>query len=258
MRQRNIAFNTQLAAVCSQFDSCLFDNNAVFNTPFTTGDVSGDYFHPSIAGQAKLASVTWSAGFTWTTSPPPPVNDPPVAGFSATCAELTCSFVNASSADATSFSWTFGDGGTAATPNASHTYASGDTYTVTLTVSDPEGLSDATSQSVVVAQTPPPVTFMSIQSFTATGQSTGKNTWAATATAVITDSNGRPVDGASVSVTWSSGSGGCTTNASGSCSLTTGDFNLRKVASVVLTVTGVSRAGVEWDGAGVQATASRP
>jgi PKD repeat protein len=258
VRQRNIAFNAQLADVCAQFDSCLFDNDAVFNTPFTTGDVSGDYFHPSVAGQAKLASVTWNAGFTWTSSPPPPVNDPPVAGFSATCAELTCSFVNASSADATSFSWTFGDGGTATTPNASHTYASGGTYAVTLTVTDPEGLSDADSQSLVVASAPPASTTMSIESFTATGQSTGKNTWSATATAAITDSNGRPVDGATVSVTWSAGSGNCTTNASGSCSLSTGNFNVRKVTSVVLTVTGVSRAGVEWDGVGAQATASLP
>jgi hypothetical protein len=99
---------------------------------------------------------------------------------------------------------------------------------------------------------------MSVESFTATGQSTGKNTWSATATAAITDSNGRPVDGATVSVTWSAGSGNCTTNASGSCSLSTGNFNVRKVTSVVLTVTGVSRAGVEWDGVGAQATASLP
>jgi lysophospholipase L1-like esterase len=73
VRQRNIDFNTQLAQVCALYASrCHFDGNAVFNTPFTTSDVSGDYFHPSIAGQAKLASVSWAAGYAWSASPPPP------------------------------------------------------------------------------------------------------------------------------------------------------------------------------------------
>jgi hypothetical protein len=35
----------------------------VFNTPFARSDVSGDYFHPSTAGQAKLARVTWDHGY---------------------------------------------------------------------------------------------------------------------------------------------------------------------------------------------------
>jgi lysophospholipase L1-like esterase len=62
VRQRNIDFNTQLMQVCAQFPQCRFDNNAAFNTTFTTSDVSTrDYFHPSVAGQAKLASVAWTA-----------------------------------------------------------------------------------------------------------------------------------------------------------------------------------------------------
>jgi lysophospholipase L1-like esterase len=75
---RNIAFNTQLEQVCESIDfvaHCLFDNNAVFNTKFTTGDVAGDYFHPSIAGQAKLAAVTWAAGYAWAAGPPPVSQD---------------------------------------------------------------------------------------------------------------------------------------------------------------------------------------
>jgi len=73
VRQRDIDFNTQLAQVCAVYASrCHFDGNAVFNTQFTTSDVSGDYFHPSIAGQAKLASVSWAAGYAWSASPPPP------------------------------------------------------------------------------------------------------------------------------------------------------------------------------------------
>lgn len=71
VRQRNIDYNTQLAQVCATFAHCRFDNNEVFKTQFATSDVAGDYFHPSIAGQAKLASVSWSVGYAWVTSPPP-------------------------------------------------------------------------------------------------------------------------------------------------------------------------------------------
>lgn len=62
VRQRNIDFNTALAEVCSQYPQCRFDGNAVFNNPVAANDVSTiDYFHPSITGQTKLASVAWGA-----------------------------------------------------------------------------------------------------------------------------------------------------------------------------------------------------
>jgi lysophospholipase L1-like esterase len=65
VRQRNIDYNTQLAAGCSVYVFiCRFDGNAVFNTAFVRSDVSSrDYFHPSVAGQTKLANVTWAATF---------------------------------------------------------------------------------------------------------------------------------------------------------------------------------------------------
>jgi lysophospholipase L1-like esterase len=62
VRQRNIDFNTQLQQVCALYPQCTFDNGAVFNTSFVVSDVSPiDYFHPSVAGQTKLASVAWNA-----------------------------------------------------------------------------------------------------------------------------------------------------------------------------------------------------
>jgi lysophospholipase L1-like esterase len=67
VRQRNIDYNTQLAEVCAvYFLTCRFDGNAVFNTAFVRSDVSSrDYFHPSVSGQAKLASITWAATFAF-------------------------------------------------------------------------------------------------------------------------------------------------------------------------------------------------
>lgn len=62
VRQRNIDFNTQLQQVCAQYPQCRFDNNAGYNTAFVASDVSArDYFHPSLAGQAKIANVAWQA-----------------------------------------------------------------------------------------------------------------------------------------------------------------------------------------------------
>lgn len=69
--QRDADFNTQLASVCALYPRCRFDGNAVFNTPFTAADIgTRDYFHPSVAGQAKLASVSWQAG-PYVAAPPP-------------------------------------------------------------------------------------------------------------------------------------------------------------------------------------------
>ncbi|HEX2909565.1 MAG TPA: SGNH/GDSL hydrolase family protein [Chloroflexia bacterium] len=66
VQQRNIDFNTQLATICAQFTQCRFDNNATYNTTFVASDVSTrDYFHPSISGQAKLASITWAATYNF-------------------------------------------------------------------------------------------------------------------------------------------------------------------------------------------------
>jgi len=62
--QRDIDFNSALQQVCALYVQYRFDNNAVFNTAFVASDITTrDYFHPTIAGQAKLASVTWSAGY---------------------------------------------------------------------------------------------------------------------------------------------------------------------------------------------------
>ena len=60
VRQREIDFNSVLQSVCAQYTQCKFDNNAGFNTAFKTTDVSTrDYFHPSVSGQALIASTEW-------------------------------------------------------------------------------------------------------------------------------------------------------------------------------------------------------
>ncbi|MEV0719934.1 SGNH/GDSL hydrolase family protein, partial [Asanoa sp. NPDC050611] len=70
VRQRVADFNTQLAQACAAYGpNCDWDDNAVFNYPFSFSQVSGwDYFHPNAAGQNALAQVSYAAGFNWKTN----------------------------------------------------------------------------------------------------------------------------------------------------------------------------------------------
>lgn len=83
----------------------------------------------------------------------PDENEAPVASFSVSSNELTASFSNSSSDDngVVSNSWNFGDGVTSSSVNPSHTYTTDGSYTVVLTVTDAEGLSNTVSQIVSVS-----------------------------------------------------------------------------------------------------------
>jgi PKD repeat protein len=83
------------------------------------------------------------------TGPPPP----PVAQFSGSptsgTVPLTVNFTDMSTGSITSWSWTFGDGGTSTAQNPSHQYTSAGTYTVSLTVTGPGGSDGETKNNYI-------------------------------------------------------------------------------------------------------------
>jgi serine protease len=104
----------------------------------------------------------------------PPVDAPPNATFTYSCAGLTCTFDAGGSIDdhgITSYAWDFGDlqGGSGA--GIGHTYASGGTFTVRLTVTDTAGQTDVESKPVTVAAGGAPCT--GCQEYTGTLSGTG-------------------------------------------------------------------------------------
>ncbi|MGC4942008.1 carbohydrate-binding protein [Kribbella sp. DT2] len=78
---------------------------------------------------------------------------------------LTVAFSSAGSSDpeggALSYRWTFGDGGTSTQANPSYTYNTAGTFTATLTVTDPTGLTGSANVQISVGNTAPTVTLQS-------------------------------------------------------------------------------------------------
>jgi PKD repeat protein len=246
--QRNVDFNTQLAEICAASTHCRWDGNAAYNAVFTTTDAAGDYFHPSISGQAKLAAVSWGASY-WPNGGPPP-NQPPVASFISPCANLTCSFDGTGSTDAdgsiTEYAWTFGDGGSAVVAQPSHTFGAAGTFTVTLQVTDNGGATGSVTHQVTVSAAQ--LGTASIGGLTSS-TALRNGGWSATVTISVRNAALAAVSGATVTGSWSTGAASsCTTNASGTCSVT---LNVnKKSASVTWSVNGITHATLTYDPTG--------
>jgi PKD repeat protein len=100
-----------------------------------------------------------TTSFTAMATSASPDNRPPDADFNWHCEHLSCQFTDASTdsdGDVTSWSWDFGDQGTAETRQPAHSYSAPGTYTVSLTVRDNQGASDQTSARVTVNGPPTP------------------------------------------------------------------------------------------------------
>jgi PKD repeat protein len=108
-----------------------------------------------VTGTLLLASACSDGSGT-----PPPDNEPPVAGFTEVCTNLSCLFTDASNdpdgnTTITSRNWVFGDDATSPETSPTHAYAAAGTYTVALTVTDDEGDTGEASKRITVTAAPP-------------------------------------------------------------------------------------------------------
>ena len=135
-----------------------------FPNPSATGAIVAAAY-PHEGSRTVTLTVTDGEGLTSSTTQTfdvGAVNQPPTASFTASCNELACTFDSNASADddigITTRNWSFGDGSTLDGDRVvvSHTYATGGTFTVTLTVGDAGGLTGATTLTVTVTAAPPP------------------------------------------------------------------------------------------------------
>ncbi len=97
-----------------------------------------------------------------------PANQLPVAAFTSSCTQLSCSFDASGSTDpdgtVASYAWMFGDGSTGTGPRPTHAFVIPGDYPVTLTVTDNAGA--ATAVTHVAPATSPPVNQAPVARFT--------------------------------------------------------------------------------------------
>ncbi len=102
------------------------------------------------------------------TQPVNPFDVAPVARFTSSCVDATCTVDGSTSSDVdgtvTAYAWTFGDGATATGVTASHTYAQSGTYAVGLTVTDDRGRTHTRTQDVAVTVPAVPASFVAAAS----------------------------------------------------------------------------------------------
>ncbi|MCV2395822.1 PKD domain-containing protein [Actinotalea sp. M2MS4P-6] len=119
---------------------------------YLAGTIDDVSVYRSVLTDAQVAQH-WSLGTSGVS-----LNDPPTAAFTATPGLLSVAVDGSASSDpdgtVVSYAWTFGDGGTATGATASHDYAAGGSYPITLTVTDDLGATDTLSQVVDVPEPP--------------------------------------------------------------------------------------------------------
>ncbi len=174
----------------------------------------------------------------------------PVAAFTGTptsgYAPLTVNFTDQSTNNPTSWSWTFGDGGTSTAQNPSHIYTSAGTYTVTLTAANAYGSDGETKTGYITVNTATNV--MHVNDITVT-RVYRLGRYAGRAVVQVYNQSGSPVASARVYVTFSgpnSGTKNALTNSSGNATFTT-SYVRNPSGEWCFTVTNVTKSGWTYD-----------
>jgi len=136
-----------------------------FTTPSATLNPASHSF-AARGSYAVTLKVVDSSGNLATITHQVPIGTPPVAAFSAPASgvrTVAVSFDASGTTDPdgapiTSYQWNFGDGSAGSGIATTHAYAANGSYTVTLTVTDSDGLTNTVSHQIAV-HTPPTAAF---------------------------------------------------------------------------------------------------
>ncbi|HSY75387.1 MAG TPA: PKD domain-containing protein, partial [Bacteroidia bacterium] len=159
--------------------------NAVGSNSFSTGLLNTTTVYQLRSVSLSAACVNPLTSFATVT-----INPLPTVGFKITqaslCAATEIDFIDTSFFNIQSRSWNFGDGTPASQQiNPSHIYASANTYTVSLQVTDNNGCTNKTAPSIVVNPLPQPgflIPVICMAGGTATVQLTATNSGTANIT----------------------------------------------------------------------------
>jgi len=128
----------------------------------TDSGVTASHTYASYGTYTITLTVIDDLGAMDTESKSVRLNAPPVASFTASVDKKTVTVDASGSTDdgmIVSYAWDWGDGTTGTGKIASHVYGAYGTYTITLTVTDDGGLTDSTSRSIDIVNTPPVAAF---------------------------------------------------------------------------------------------------
>ena len=108
------------------------------------------------ASFVRAAGGTFTDSFTISRNTSP--NVPPVASFTSSCTNLTCSFNAGASTDSdgsiAGYAWQFGDGATATGVTTSHTYPQAGSFSVRLVATDNSGGTGEDTKNVTTTASP--------------------------------------------------------------------------------------------------------
>jgi len=176
----------------------------------------------------------------------------PVANFSGSPVSgnvpLDVAFSDLSTNGPTSWSWTFGAGGSSTAQNPGHTYAAVGSYTVSLTATNNDGTDTETKTGYITVTDPGTGGAMHVASISVSRKSAGPNA-NGVGTVVVVDDGGQAVASATVSVSYdgpNSGTLSGVTEADGSVSFATPKLK-NAAGEWCFEVTSVTHASLSYD-----------
>jgi PKD repeat protein/glucose/arabinose dehydrogenase len=125
-----------------------------------TTTVSGPLYFVETAGGSNINWIDFEGrGVTDNQRPKVTASATPTSGTAPLDVHFTASATDPDGDEPLTYAWAFGDGGTADTADASHTYTAAGTYAATLTVTDSRGASATTTVTIKVYGAPAPACF---------------------------------------------------------------------------------------------------